>query len=238
MSSKVKQAIRERVWDMMEREDIARFPRPVHGRIPNFEGAERAAARLAELDVFKSARVVKVNPDAPQHPVREMALSSGKRLLMPTPRLRQGFILLEPDIPGSKFKYASTIRGAFEFGKHVGLDAMPKVDLIVVGSVAVTPDGARLGKGGGYSEIEYAILRQLDLADGTTSVATTVHDAQVIDDEIPLETHDLSVDIIVTPTRTLVTGSRAPKPPRILWEEVSEKMREEMPILRSLESRI
>ena len=101
MSSKIKQSIRERIWDLMEREDIARFPRPVHGRIPNFEGAEMAAARLTELDAFKRARMVKVNPDAPQHPVRENVLLSGRRLLMPTPRLRQGFILLEPDFPSS-----------------------------------------------------------------------------------------------------------------------------------------
>lgn len=236
-SSQVKQVIRKRVWDLMEREGIARFPRPVYDRIPNFEGAEMAAIRLIELDVFKRARTVKVNPDAPQQSVRDKALSSGKRLLMPTPRLRQGFILLEPNaIPNSKIRYASTIRGSFEYGKIVELDGLPKVDLVVVGSVAVTPNGIRLGKGGGYSEIEYAVLRQLGLVDNATPVATTVHDAQVISDEIPLESHDLVVDIIVTPTRTIVTGSRAPKPSGIIWEKVGEKMRKEIPILRSLES--
>ena len=235
MSSKVKQSIRERIWDLMEREGIASFPRPVHGRIPNFEGAETAAAQLAELDAFKRARVVKVNPDAPQHLVREKALMGGKRLLMPTPRLRKGFIMLEPEIPRSKFRYASTIRGSFVWGKPVGLKALPKVDLVVVGSVAVSPNGARLGKGGGYSEMEYAILRQLGLIDEKIPVATTVHDAQIVDDEVPLEAHDLMVDVIVTPTRTLVTGSRAPKPSGILWDEVTEEMKEEMPILRSLE---
>jgi len=71
--------------------------------------------------------------------------------------------------------------------------------------VAVNPFGAQLGKGGGYSEMEYAILRQLGLANSSTPIATTVHDAQVIGEEIPLEAHDFGVDIIVTPTRTLVT---------------------------------
>jgi len=238
VSSKVKQAIRERVWDLMEREDIARFPRPVYGRIPNFDGAERAAASLAELDVFRGAQLVKVNPDAPQRSVREMALSSGKRLLMPTPRLSQGFILLEPgNIPSSKFRYASTIRGSFECGEIVGIDELPKVQLVVVGSVAVSPDGARLGKGGGYSEVEYAVLRQLGLVDIKTPIATTVHDVQVVNDEVPLEAHDLVMDVIVTPTKIIVTGSRASKPSGIIWEKVSGEMMKEIPMLRQLKDR-
>jgi len=37
-----KWVIRKRIWDLMEAKDIARFPRPVHHRIPNFDGAEIA----------------------------------------------------------------------------------------------------------------------------------------------------------------------------------------------------
>ena len=33
-----KQSIRQKVWEFMERNDIANFPRPVYGRIPNFKG--------------------------------------------------------------------------------------------------------------------------------------------------------------------------------------------------------
>eukprot|EP00957_Ditylum_brightwellii_P001888 145006-Ditylum_brightwellii.AAC.1 len=38
-----KWVIRKRIWDLMEEKDIARQPRPVHHRIPNFEGAAEAA---------------------------------------------------------------------------------------------------------------------------------------------------------------------------------------------------
>ncbi|MDQ3894692.1 MAG: 5-formyltetrahydrofolate cyclo-ligase, partial [Actinomycetota bacterium] len=58
-----KQAVRERVWALLEREGVARFP-GARGRIPNFVGAERAAERLAELPESRAARVVKANPDA------------------------------------------------------------------------------------------------------------------------------------------------------------------------------
>ena len=45
-----KQALRERTWDALEAEGVARFPFPPHGRIPNFAGADAAATRLTETD--------------------------------------------------------------------------------------------------------------------------------------------------------------------------------------------
>ena len=60
-----KAEIRKHVWDELESKDIATFPRPVFGRIPNFKGADDAARKFAELDEFKSAKMLKVNPDAP-----------------------------------------------------------------------------------------------------------------------------------------------------------------------------
>ena len=41
-----KSAARQWVWDRLSAEGVARFPFPPHGRIPNFAGAELAAARL------------------------------------------------------------------------------------------------------------------------------------------------------------------------------------------------
>jgi len=95
-----------------------------------------------------------------------LALSQGKRLLTPTPRLRKGFLLLDPaNIPRRSLRAASTISGAFRLraastisgafrnGRPVKLQDLPRVDLIVAGSVAVSPQGCRIGKGGGYSEL-------------------------------------------------------------------------------------
>jgi len=61
-----KQEIRQKIWDLLEEKDIARFPRPVYGRIPNFVGAETAAKKLGELKEWKNASVIKANPDSPQ----------------------------------------------------------------------------------------------------------------------------------------------------------------------------
>lgn len=44
-----KWAIRKRVWDLLESENLAQLPRPVHHRIPNFIGAGAAAAKVRRI---------------------------------------------------------------------------------------------------------------------------------------------------------------------------------------------
>ncbi len=188
----------------MEERGIATFPRPVFHRIPNFVGAEKTAQNLRELPEYKAARVIFCNPDSPQKPVREAALKDGKIVVMATPRLRKGFLLLDPNtIPRNRVFRASSIRGAFQYGRFAEPSEV-RVDLFVAGSVAVSPDGGRLGKGTGYSDQEYTILKNSGGVTSETPVVTTVHDVQIVE-RILREEWDISVDIIVTPTRVLRT---------------------------------
>ncbi len=220
-----KKRIRENVWRVMEERGIARFPRPVYGRIPNFVGAEDAAYRLFKTSLWRRARVIKVNPDSPQQPVRYRALVDRKVVVMASPRLKSGFILLDPEsIPVYRYRFASTIRGAFSYGRVIGLREIPRVDLIVTGCVAVDRWGGRVGKGGGYAELEYAILRELGVVDENVYVVTTVHDVQVVNEKIPLEKHDLTVDIVFTPTHTIYIDPRPLKPTGIYWELLGDKV--------------
>lgn len=229
----LKKKIREYIWRIMEERNIARFPRPVYGRIPNFVGAEQAALKIVALKVWKKAEVIKANPDSPQRPLRYYALEHGKKLVMATPRLKEGFLLLDPSkIPSSKYSFASTIKGAFMYGRKISLRELPRIDLIVTGCVAVDRRGGRIGKGGGYAELEYAILRELGLVDDNTYVVTTVHDAQIVE-HIPLEPHDLTVDIIATPRRTYIIEPRPPKPKGIIWDLLGEKKK--LHVLKELE---
>lgn len=71
-----KHFIRQRVWDLLERGNAA--PSGAHGHIPDFAGKEQAAARLAQHDQWRNARVIKCNPDRAQLPVRVQALHAGK----------------------------------------------------------------------------------------------------------------------------------------------------------------
>jgi len=235
-TSKEKQRIRKYVWRLLEERGVATFPRPVYGRIPNFKGADEAAARLSETPEWRKARIVKVNPDAPQKWVRLAALRSGKIVVMATPRLREGFLLLDPRlIPESLYEKAATIRGAFQLGKKLSIDelrSMGSIDLIVTGSVAIDRKGHRIGKGEGYAEIEYGIMRDLGLVGEDVLVATTIHDLQLVD-YIPREPYDLAVDIAATPRRLLRFES-AEKPPGIIWDMLPCKKFREIPILQDL----
>jgi 5-formyltetrahydrofolate cyclo-ligase len=178
--------------------------------------------------------VVKVNPDAPQRGVRFRALRQGKVLLMPTPRLREGFLLLDPrSLPANRLFAASSIKGAFELASPIGLDDLPRIDLLVLGSVAVSPAGDRVGKGEGYAELEFATLRTLGRVPEDVVIATTVHDEQVVE-AIPREPFDVTLDLICTPSRTIRVANRGPRPPGVLWDLLPSERRAETPILEEL----
>jgi len=229
-----KDKIRHEVWRKLEELGLARFPRPVYGRIPNFIGAEKAASRLLNLREYIDARVIKVSPDSPQRYVRYRCLLDGKILIMPTPRLRMGFMILDPSkIPRRMLERASTIRGAFRYGRIIDPEEIPKVDLIVTGSVAVSRDGIRIGKGGGYGELEYAILREFGKVFEDTPIMTNVHDIQVYE-RLPSDPYDLTMDYIATPTKLIRVKRRRNRPKGILWSLLDEKKLNEIPLLRRL----
>jgi 5-formyltetrahydrofolate cyclo-ligase len=142
-AARAKQAVRERVWDLLERQRAARFP-GARGRIPNFAGAPAAAARLASLPPWRAARVVKSNSDAPQLPVRARALADGKLLYMAVPRLvdERPFILLDPGRLAVSPRRAASINGSARAGRRVAVDELQPLDLVVYGSVAVNRQGA------------------------------------------------------------------------------------------------
>jgi len=234
--TRTKQDIREDVWQTLEQSRARRFP-GTRGRIPNFVGAERAADRLCELDVWKRAKVLKCNPDSPQRPVRLRALKEGKIVYMAVPRLRElkCFIELDPSRIGKQITQASSIEGAFRFGRPVRPEDMRRIDLIVCGTVAASPRGARIGKGGGYSDLEYGLAREAGLVRHRTPIVTTVHDLQVRDEELPVLPHDIPVDYIVTPTAIIETHTRLPRPKGIYWEYLTKDQIDAIPYLKRSE---
>ncbi|XP_050834938.1 methenyltetrahydrofolate synthase domain-containing protein isoform X2 [Serinus canaria] len=233
--------IREEVWEHLEASGLAEFPRPVRGRIPNFKGSSHAATRLLSLQEFRAARAVKINPDAPQRNARFLTLEARKTLLVPTPRLRNGLfnrIVPPPGATKEMLRRCATSQGVRDFSVPVGLDSKAQVDLVVVGSVAVSEKGWRIGKGEGYADMEYAMMVSMGAVQEDTPVVTIVHDCQVLDiAEELLGDHDLTVDYILTPTRTIQTNCKRPKPQGIMWHKVSSEMLGKIPILKTLRCR-
>src|SRR5947207_15053967 len=83
---KSKDKLRKEIWTRLQKNRVARFP-AAEGRIPNFTGAEARARALAQTSWWQKAKVLKVNRDSPQRAIRQNALSEGKILHMPLPRL-------------------------------------------------------------------------------------------------------------------------------------------------------
>lgn len=164
-----KASLREDIWAALAVPGVTRFPGP-YGRIPNFVGAEAAAERLCGLDQWSEAATVKANPDSPQLPVRQRALVEGKTVFMAVPRLagEAPFFRLDPDSLAVPARQVASIKGASRYGKLVGVNELEPVDVAVVGCVAVAVDGARLGKGGGFSDLEYALAVDAGLIDQHT----------------------------------------------------------------------
>lgn len=220
-------------WAAIRAADAARFP-GVEGRIPNFVGAEAAADRLADTEIWKAADILKSNPDSPQLPVRKRALLVGKILYMAVPKLAEPdpFWLLDPDELTVPPHRAASIKGASKHGRPVATGEMEHIDLIVCGSVAVERSGARLGKGGGYSDLEFAIATEAGLVDSATVIATTIHDAQLFEEgTIPVSEHDFPVDLIVTPGEVIETLTKLNRPQGILDSHLEDSKREAIPVL-------
>lgn len=234
-----KDAIRESMWTALERAKVVRS-KNVHDKIPHFRGAEEAAERVFELAVWQQAKVIKSNPDKAQRPLRQRALEEGKVVYMAVPRLRseQCFVELDPaklDISPAK---ASTISGASQAGRLVYVEEMRPVDLVISGSVAVNRQGVRIGKGGGFADLEYALAVAAGIVQPDTPVISTVHAMQVLDEDFPMTHHDVPLDYVVTPQETIrctdnSTGN-IPRPSGIYWDDLDEAKISEIPFLRKL----
>jgi 5-formyltetrahydrofolate cyclo-ligase len=168
-------------------------------------------------------------------PLRRRLLKNGTTVYMAVPRLAEPecFVELDPaeidDVDA-----APTVSHMGKYGRRVGPEALPSIDAVAVGSVAVTESGVRIGKGEGYSDLEFAVLRELGTVDGETPTVTTVHDVQVIEGSVDADRHDVPIDVICSPTRTRRTGADG-KPAGVYWPDLGADRRAEIPVLDRLE---
>ena len=230
-----KAALRQEVWSAMTAAKVARFPGAA-GRIPNFTGAEAAAERLRATPEWEAAGTLKANPDSAQLPVRQRALQDGKTVYMAVPRLAgpEPFFALDPYHLSEPPRKAASISGAARSARRVALAEVDPVDLVVMGCVAAGEDGARLGKGGGFADLEFALAAMAGLIGPDTVTVTTVHELQVRPPgAIPLTGHDVPLDFIVTPDRIIDCRSvRGPRPTAgIRWEDLTEEKIAAIPLL-------
>jgi 5-formyltetrahydrofolate cyclo-ligase len=177
-----KEEIRKKIWDLLETRNITDFPRPCYSRIPNFKGSRTVSEKIKDLSEFRKAHCVFCAPDIVLRRIREIVLEEGKVLAVALPHIKD--ILEIREIKGFR-TYGETLK--------------TKIDLFVQGSVAVDRNGNRLGKGKGYGDKEYFILKERGLMNDNANVVTLVHHLQIVDDISHLMGRwDIQIDYILT----------------------------------------
>jgi 5-formyltetrahydrofolate cyclo-ligase len=215
----------------------------VYDRIPQFVGAELAAQRLAATAEWKSAKIVKCNPDTAHIAVRLQALREGKLLYVPVPELKseKPYLCLDPAKllkAGIPFEAVSDKDGAVAHGQPIDFEEMKPLDLVHVGCVAASRAGGRAGKGGGFGDLELGIFREMKIVGANTPIVTCVHDLQLVaDHEVPLEPHDSKMTAIFTPSQSIKTSGDLRQPGGVDWDKVLPEQYRDIPILNRLRAK-
>jgi len=187
---KNKDQVRYYIWDLMVDKKIAIFPLPPHKRIPNFKDARVAAAKIKTLPEYRTSRCIFTGPDSVLKPLRDQILRDKKILAYATPHMKE-MKMIRPE----SGKVDTSIRGLIQKGERL----TQKVDIAVIGSVAVDFKGNRLGKGSGYGDQEIQYLKTNNLTSADLRIGTLVHTIQLIPDlSMFKEAHDIPVDFILT----------------------------------------
>ena len=235
-----KAEIRQEVWKKLR--SVA-FPDPIFdfdfsSFIADFEGSEKCAETIINLDSWKKSELVFITPDNSLIKLREKAILAGRRFVMTTYGIKRGFLLMDPNsIPKHQVSFAATLCGAELFGKKISLEelrVLGRLDLVITGAAAVTLFGVRFGKGHGYFDIEWGIFTSLNLVDASTKIITVVHDCQVTNEDFKPSSFDTVTDYIVIPDRIFIVEPRYRKPTGIDSNLLTEELIDTIPPLQEL----
>ncbi|WP_315298502.1 5-formyltetrahydrofolate cyclo-ligase [uncultured Actinomyces sp.] len=142
----------------------------------------------------------------PLEPDMSLALGLFPRALLPVLRNEAGAPLSEPRWGLWEAGSALATPGpppAQPAGEALGSEALAGADLILIPALAASEDGTRLGQGGGWYD------RTLLHRNPESPIVAVVFDDEVLAaGRIPREPHDVPIDAIITPTRTLHVPAR------------------------------
>jgi 5-formyltetrahydrofolate cyclo-ligase len=231
---------RQRIWDRLKQ--VARPDTRFHMRfadfIPDFEGVDVATDRICALPAYQNCKLAFVTPDNSMTELRRRLIAARVPLVTATYNIQRGFLYIAPDaVPEGAALYAAWLDGIEHFAKPVTLEeiaGLGRFDLMATGASAVSVDGVRFGKGHGFFDLEWGMFTDLGLALDTTPVAAIVHDVQVVEDHLQMNTTDIPVDFIATPSRLIPVERQGRRPRGMKWELLTAQEIQEMPPLREL----
>ena len=237
-----RESVRSVVWDRLREVAVpdSRFHLDFSMYIPDYPGSGAIHATLRGLSFYEGLRAVFVTPDNNLESLRAALLREGRPLLMTTYGILRGFLYFPPgSVPGPSIEFAASLDGAERFGTPYDLDALTTLrtlDFLVTGASAVNRDGIRFGKGHGYFDVEWALLREIGLVGEESPVVACVHDVQYLDEDLPALPTDTLVDWVVTPTRTIRVRRMQTKPAGIRWDVLDPVLLANVPPLGELKA--
>ncbi len=237
-----KEVIRQRVWADLRhvaRPD-SRFHWDFAEFIADYEGSEVGAEHIQSLPAWQTSSLMFITPDNNLEVLRRMAMADGKRFVMSTYGIARSFLYIDPAlVPLDCYGWAATLDGMDRFGQPLGLvdlTLLGKFDLLVTGAAAISTNGIRFGKGHGYFDLEWAMFSEAHCLTENPLVVCAVHDCQIVDIDLVGSEFDTRVDLIVTPTQTIVVPAvYGHMPGRIVWERLEPGMIERIPPLQELQ---
>ena len=238
-----REAIRQRVWGELRRvaRPDSRFHWDFTAFIPDFEGSAACAAAIRDLPQYRQAAVVCVTPDNSLAEARAGCLADGKTLWVPTYALGRGFWQVAPsDVPSGQEAYAATLDGLERFARPCPVETADPATgpaLLITGASVINTQGVRLSQDPSYFDLEWLILRALDLVRPDTPIIAVVHDCQVVEWDCEPRPFSAIADLIVTPTRVIAAAPPLPKPDRIEWADLAWEVIRDVPLLLALYER-
>ena len=182
--------------------------RSVHARVgPGSADACAAAIRQRVLDLPELATggtvagYAATGQELPTVPLLDELARRGHRVLLPL--VQPGGLLAWREYAGAQHLTTGGY-GIPEPDESCPAGEISDAAVVVVPALGFDESGTRLGRGGGYYDRLLA-----GLPAGTLVVGLAADEA--VSAELPAEPHDVPVDVVVTPTRTLRIISSRPR---------------------------
>lgn len=244
-----KRTFRLETWQKIKEQKLSPIRRynsfGMFNKIPYLVGVDKAAEQLAETEEFKKANSIKVNIDLAQEQVKLEVIKAGKQLLVPPSHKSANVYARIKNCDPAELDLATQkkiikLLGTEDTFEEIDINNTEKIDMVVVGSYAVSRTGQRIGKGNGYVDLDIGILTHLGCLTKDTLIVTTVHDVQVYDTlpENLFQSYDLPLDLIVTPTEVIRVGKRLTRPAGIEWGLLSSRRLEIVPVLKAIKEKL
>ena len=182
------------------------------------------AEQVRRLECYRAAKRIFATPAHILRQVRINALVDGKELLMPAPGLKEGFLCIAPfTVPFSKLAYAVTPKGMADHGRRVSMEELSKapVGLLFTDFVVADRSGGFVGDGKGFFDLAVGVLARLGALPADAETIGFGMDAQVVDEEILLDSWDVRLNRVVTEAGLTRCSEVQPAAAAIHWESLT-----------------